>query len=47
MPLGSELFAEAICARLGIRRNTGKRGRAPGEERESATALTELQGFGF
>ena len=25
MPLGSERFAEAICARLGIRRNTGKR----------------------
>ena len=47
MPLGSERFAETICARLGIRRNTGKRGRAPGEERESPTALTEQQGFGF
>lgn len=47
MLLGSERFAETICARLGIRRNTGKRGRAPGEERESPTALTEQQGFGF
>jgi hypothetical protein len=30
-----------------VGRNTGKRGRAPGEERESPTALTEQQGFGF
>jgi len=47
MPLGSERFAEAICARLGVRRNTGKRGRTPGEERESPMVLTEQQGFGF
>jgi putative transposase len=47
MPLGSERFAETLCARLGIRRNTGKRGRTPGDERESPTALTEQQGFGF
>jgi putative transposase len=47
MPLGSERFAEAICTRLGIRRNTGKRGRTPGDERESPAALTEQQGFGF
>ena len=47
MPLGSERFAEAICVRLGIRRNTGKRGRAPADERESPIALTEQQGFGF
>jgi len=47
MPLGSERFAEAICARLGMRRNTGKRGRAPGDERGSPIALTEQQGFGF
>ena len=44
---GSERFAEAICARLGIRRNTGKRGRTPGDERESPMVLTEQQGFGF
>jgi putative transposase len=47
MPLGSDRFAETICARLGIRRNTGKRGRLPGDERESPMALTEQQGFGF
>ena len=47
IPLGSQRFAEAICARLGIRRNTGKRGRAPGDKPESRTALTEQQGFGF
>jgi putative transposase len=47
MPLGSERFAEAICARLGIRRNTGKRGRKANDERESVTALIEQQGFGF
>ncbi len=47
MPLSSERFAETICARLGIRRNTGKRGRAPGDERGSSVALTEQQGFGF
>ncbi len=47
MPLGSERFSEAICTRLGIRRNTGQRGRAPGDERESPTAQAEQQGFGF
>lgn len=47
MPLGSGRFAETICARLGIRRNTGKRGRAPGGEREISKALAEQQGFGF
>ena len=47
MPLGSERFAETICARLGIRRNTGKRGRATSEERDAATVATEQQGFGF
>lgn len=47
MPLGSERFSETICARLGIRRNTGKRGRAPGDERESLPAQIEQQEFGF
>jgi hypothetical protein len=35
MPLGSERFAETVCARLGIRRNTGKRGRSPRDQRDS------------
>jgi putative transposase len=47
MPLGSGHFAEAICARLGIRRNTGKRGRTPGNGHQSPMVLTEQQGFGF
>ena len=47
MPLGSERFAEAICARLGIRRNTGKRGRTAKDERDAPTVPTEQQGFGF
>ena len=46
-PLYRERFAETICARLGIRRNTGKRRRAPGDERESLPAQIEQQGFGF
>jgi putative transposase len=47
MPLGSEHFAEAICARLGIRRNSGKRGRQSGDETESPPVRIEQQGFGF
>ena len=47
MPLGSERFAEAICARLGIRRNTGKRGRVSGNESDTRPVPTEQQGFGF
>jgi hypothetical protein len=47
MPLGSERFAETICARLGIRRNTGKRGRVPGEETDSRPTLADQQGFEF
>ena len=47
MPLGNERFAEAICARLGIRRNSGKRGRTPGDEPASQPTRVEQQGFGF
>jgi putative transposase len=47
MPLGNERFAEAICARLGIRRNSGKRGRTPSDEPALRTAPAEQQGFGF
>lgn len=45
--LGSAHFAEAICARLGIRRNTGKRGRTPSDEQDSRPVPLEQQGFGF
>lgn len=47
MPLGQKRFAETICARLGIRRNTGKRGRTPGVEEGARNPLPEQQGFGF
>lgn len=47
MPLGSERFAEAVCARLGIRRNTGKQGTARADEPDSRMAPVERQGFGF
>jgi hypothetical protein len=47
MPLGSERFAEAICIRLGIRRNTGKRRRAPDKESATRPVSIEQQGFGF
>ena len=49
MPVGDERFAEAICAQLGIRRNTGKRGR-PDAGREAANLLPPMPGqkdFGF
>jgi len=47
MPLGNERFAEMICTRLGIRRNTGKRGRSSGDSRDAKSPITKQQGFGF
>lgn len=47
MPLGSDRFSEAICAQVGIRRNSGKRGRIAGEGRGADASLREQQGFGF
>jgi len=47
IPLGSERFVDVICARLGIRRNTGKRGRIAGDATDSRPVHTEQQGFGF
>jgi putative transposase len=31
MPVGNDRFTDAICAKSGVRRNSGKRGRPPGE----------------
>ena len=45
-PLGDDRFAERICARVGVRRATAKRGRPPGEGR-SADAMKDQTGFGF
>lgn len=47
MPLGSERFAEAICARLGMRRNSGRRGRVAGEPDRAQTMTNEQRDFGF
>lgn len=48
MPVGSERFAETICGRLGIRRNSGKRGR-PNRPADGASIkpITNQQDFGF
>ncbi|MFY9327444.1 MAG: transposase [Georgfuchsia sp.] len=47
MPLGNARFAEAICRQLGVRLNSGKRGRLPGEPVTSQVRETEQSGFGF
>jgi hypothetical protein len=47
MPVGEGRFAEEVCAKLGIRINTGKRGRPEGEAfREDAPKLEQAD-FGF
>lgn len=48
MPVGNERFADLICGRLGIRRNTGQRGRPnrPVDE-VNAQAMTSQPDFGF
>ena len=50
MPLGNERFAEVFCARLGIRRNAGRRGRPvmSAEIANTPTLVATGQGnFGF
>jgi putative transposase len=47
MPLGSERFAEAVCSRLGMRRNSGKRGRVAGEAKPLSRHPLEQNDFGF
>lgn len=48
MPVGSERFAETICGRLGVRHNSGKRGRPNGLANEASTQpITNQQEFGF
>lgn len=46
MPLGGERFAETLCAKLGIRWNSGKRGRARGKAQGQQSGL-EQGDFGF
>lgn len=47
MPVGNARFAETICARLGIRFNSGRRGRPVMKEPLGAPPRTEQQDFGF
>lgn len=47
MPLGNERFAEVICALLGVRRNSGKRGRIAGEPTLVPDATKEQRTLGF
>lgn len=47
MPLGNERFVETVCRQLGIRRNSGRRGRLPNEQVTPLTKPAEQSGFGF
>ena len=47
MPLGNERFAELVCQQLGIRRNSGRRGRPKCEEDARPVALPGQTDFGF
>jgi putative transposase len=47
MPVGQGRFAEEVCARKGVRFNTGKRGRPEGEPPREAAPMLEQSDFGF
>jgi hypothetical protein len=47
MPLRSQRFAEAACARLGIVRNSGKRRRTAADLSSRRSPPVEQQHFGF
>jgi putative transposase len=47
MPLGSAQFAETLCARAGLRRNSGKRGKPMAEGLETRVPIAGQQDFGF
>ena len=46
-PVGSERFAESICTALGIRRNSGRRGRSAGDRNQPPEPKAQHVGFGF
>ncbi len=47
MPLGSERFAERVCRQVGIRRNTGKRGRSAHQGTAGISLRPGQMDFGF
>ena len=47
MPVGNERFAEAICARAGVRRNSGKRGRPVRDAVDGPVPCDGQVDFGF
>lgn len=47
MPAGNQRFAETLCARLGIRFNSGKRGRPVADELSAPLPAAGQQDFGF
>ena len=47
MPIGNGRFAETLCARLGIRLNSGRRGRPVANEVSATLPRADQQDFGF
>ena len=47
MPVGNDRFAEAICAKAGIRRNSGKRGRPAGRLQIAPCGYADKRISGF
>jgi putative transposase len=47
MPVGNDRYADVICAKAGVRRNSGKRGRPAGEMVDGPSRLDGQEDFGF
>jgi hypothetical protein len=47
VPVGNDRYAEVICARAGVRRNSCKRGRPGGEMVDGSSRLDGQEDFGF
>ena len=47
MPVGQDRFAELVCARAGVRFNSGKRGRPEGKAKDEMSPIAGQRDFGF
>ena len=47
MPVGQDRFAERVCAKAGVRFNSGKRGRPESAPQNEVTAIAGQADFGF